>query len=414
MALQNCGFHKIIWGGGSIIFTPTSTITAEAIKQFCEQEVLWIHLLAKDFARYDRLSKRTDISDEELNYRMKSGDSLGNNKQADINIDTSEISPEQSFLQIMMTLARLTTNKSFFNIPNFNFSKDLLERENASVTISATSVDDLVRQGVKLIHENGERFQARAGDGIQSCNVTYTLEGSLNRLHKLRSTKSIKYFAREMIAYFKGSLKANEGLAQASPFWNTLADENGEICSNYGYYVFHEKSENNGGKNQFEWVIDNLMRSPDSRKAIININQVKHKSNTKDFPCTLGMQFHIKNNKLCCEVSSRSTDVYTGLPYDMGFFSFVTELVHSYLQKHKYPKLELGHTSMKANFTQIYDKTSKSALELMEDYSDKTEENKDFDMPRIEDADMVLRDIDNCTYETDVMAWIQKYADLKN
>jgi thymidylate synthase len=90
-----------------------------------------------------------------------------------------------------------------------------------------------------------------------------------------------------------------------------------------------------------------------------NINQTNHKVETsKDFPCTIGMQFFVRKNYLCCSVSSRSTDIYTGLPYDMGFFAFVTELIYKDLKERldaeKAKNLKLGYVVMKTNFTQIY------------------------------------------------------------
>ena len=54
--------------------------------------------------------------------------------------------------------------------------------------------------------------------------MTYVLENSFNRVHTLREPVSIKYFARELFAYFVGSLKVNEGLSDASKFWNKIED----------------------------------------------------------------------------------------------------------------------------------------------------------------------------------------------
>ena len=107
-------------------------------------------------------------------------------------------------------------------------------------------------------------------------------------------------------------------MAKASKFWASLADENGNINSNYGYYVFHEKIDKY--TNQYNWAKCVLLKNKDTRRAIININQVRHKSDTKDFPCTVSIQFYIKDNELYCETNSRSTDIITGLPYDMGVF----------------------------------------------------------------------------------------------
>src|SRR5262249_28419954 len=152
----------------------------------------------------------------------------------------------------------------------------------------------------------------------------YILTDPRNRLHLSRSG-AVRYLCRELQAYFSGSLCVADGLGQASSFWETLKDANGNINSNYGYYVFYEPVD--GHESQYNSVINRITENQDTRRAIININQTYHKSDTRDFPCTIAIQFYIRRAHLICEVSARSTDVVTGLPYDMGFFSFLHELV---------------------------------------------------------------------------------------
>ena len=133
------------------------------------------------------------------------------------------------------------------------------------------------------------------------------------------------------------------------------------------------------------------------------------KKDTKDFPCTVSLHYYIQDNALCSEVMSRSTDVYTGLPYDMGFFSLVTELVFATLKKHSYPELRLGHTTMKSIFTQIYDKTREQALSLLGDH---TPYDVCDAMPPILNPDILIGDIYNGTSNSEIMKWVCKYANL--
>jgi len=287
------------------------------------------------------------------------------------------------------------------------------EEYDCSITIAEQNLDDLILKGIQNIRDKGELFKARAGNGQQAYDVSYTLLNPINRLHLIRQPKSIKYFCRELLAYFKGSLRVDEGLAQASAVWKTLANKNGEIASNYGHYVFHQRVPEANNITQYEWVIQNLEKNLDSRKAFININQPKHKiAEDKDFPCTIGMQFFVRKNSLCCVVSSRSTDIYTGLPYDMGFFSFVTELVYKDLKERlpeeKAKNLKLGFVTMKTNFTQIYDKTRDAALSLLGCTSNVSNDK----MPAIDNAQDTLKDIYEQTAKTPVMQWIYKHAEL--
>lgn len=286
------------------------------------------------------------------------------------------------------------------------------------VHIMGESLDELVVLGIQHISVHGKSIEARAGAAQQSSNVNYTLVDPCKRIHLLRAPVSVQYFCRELLAYFNGSLKVQDGLAQASSMWKRLANAQGEIASNYGYYVFHQPMENFHNKSQYEWVIACLSNNLDSRKAFININQLHHKvRESKDFPCTIGMQFFVEDNDLCCIVSSRSTDVYTGLPYDMGFFAFVTELVFQDL-KERLPqeqseKLQLGYVTMRTSFTQIYDRTRDKALALLQHINEQgnfVPLQPGLDMPVIDNAQATLQDIYQGTCHTPVMRWIYEHA----
>jgi len=289
-------------------------------------------------------------------------------------------------------------------------------------SIIAPNIDSLVLRGIKNIQCTGERFSAEYESGLQAYAVDYILTNPLNRLHSIREPKSIQYLCREFIAYFNGSLLVHDGLAQASKFWEQVADKNGKIASNYGYYVFHQKVRAYENKTQFEWVIDCLSNNLDTRKAFLNVNQPEHKdAHMRDFPCTIGLQFFVRQGYLCCAVFSRSTDVFTGLPYDMGFFSFLTELVYECLKKrlplHVAENLKLGYTSMKTNFTQIYDKTQKRALDLLKSVADDDpifalDDAQQLRMPKIADPEELLNDIYNKTRNSNLSKWLYDHAKL--
>ncbi|MCP1445063.1 thymidylate synthase [Pseudomonas sp. GGS8] len=272
----------------------------------------------------------------------------------------------------------------------------------AFIDVVANSVDGLVKKGIVNILEHGHAISSRAGGARQAYGVNYILTNPLNRIHSLRKGAK-RYLCRELLAYFSGSLNAQEGLAKASNFWMTLVDEEGNVNSNYGYYVFHEPVLEH--ENQYNWIINMLMANPDSRRAIININQNYHKSDTKDFPCTVGMQFFIKDRTLFCETISRSTDVITGLPYDMGFFSFVHELVFADLVERGMSELRLGSTIMKTTFTQIYDNAVEKANDAMLNVGVIEQ------MPTIQSAITTLADIYGRTQKTEVVRWVHENAE---
>lgn len=157
--------------------------------------------------------------------------------------------------------------------------------------IVCSNMNDLVVQGIANILNNGVRVSAKSKHCLQAYNVSYTLTNPLDRVFTLRRPYSIA-LCRELLAFFKGSLKVHDGLSNASKFWEKIADKNGKINSNYGHYVFHIQLPEANNQTQYDWVVSCFREDLDTRQALVNISQINHKtSDILDFPCTLGLQF---------------------------------------------------------------------------------------------------------------------------
>lgn len=98
---------------------------------------------------------------------------------------------------------------------------------------------------------------------------------------------------------------------------------------------------------QIEYAIACLKNDISSRQAVIGIWQTNPKA-SKDIPCTLSLQFLIRNSILYTMVSMRSSDAWMGLPYDMFTFSCISRTVASAL------RVELGTCYITAGSSHIY------------------------------------------------------------
>src|SRR5207245_3088899 len=81
-----------------------------------------------------------------------------------------------------------------------------------STDIIASDIDQLVLQGIEHIKQKGLLFSAKAGSGQQAYDVNYILTNPLNRVHNIRNPIAKRYFCKELLAYFKGSLNVNDCL----------------------------------------------------------------------------------------------------------------------------------------------------------------------------------------------------------
>jgi len=73
---------------------------------------------------------------------------------------------------------------------------------------------------------------------------------------------------------------------------------------------------------QLAYVVDQLVTDPDTRRATLAI-WTPNPAPSKDYPCTVAMDFKLRDGRLHAHVFMRSSDVWLGLPYDLFSFSMV-------------------------------------------------------------------------------------------
>lgn len=131
---------------------------------------------------------------------------------------------------------------------------------------------------------------------------------------------NIEYFKQEM----RWKLRANKydtSIQNHANMWEDVINPDGTYNSNYGQYWF--------GEQHGIWdVVTELLRDPNSRKAVIPMLNVSHMSpQTVDTVCTECVGFRIRNGCLNMSVHMRSSDVIYGLGTDIPTFAFLYRLV---------------------------------------------------------------------------------------
>ena len=131
------------------------------------------------------------------------------------------------------------------------------------------------------------------------------LEPDVRKLNK-------RYMVGELLWY----LSANNNLSEIQKIthaWDRMSEDGKTVNSNYGHKI-HKFY----GFDQWDFVKNVLTKDPLSRQAVIHLKDPgTHK---KDTPCTVCLQFFIRNNKLHMTTYMRSCDIWFGFPYDV--FSF--------------------------------------------------------------------------------------------
>ena len=101
---------------------------------------------------------------------------------------------------------------------------------------------------------------------------------------------------------------------------------------------------------QLEYVKRTLRADNESRQAVMTIWQERPEP-SKDIPCTVSMQFLIRDRKIHCITSMRSSDAYLGLPYDLFVFSCIAARLRDIIGIRD---LSLGDLTVFAGSSHIY------------------------------------------------------------
>lgn len=182
----------------------------------------------------------------------------------------------------------------------------------------------------------------------------------------------------EFLWYMTGKADAN-AVAKYLPNWLNYADVNGCVNSNYGVY-WHK---------YIPGIIEELKRDKSSRRACMNIYHAGNADKfNKDTPCTLSLQFLIRNDKLCLICTMRSNDIWYGFSIDQFCNSLLQQLVLHSLQQ-VYPNLQLGWYAHNTGSMHVYMSESKgnsnisgqTLFELYTQYMTSNDAGKAFTIP---------------------------------
>lgn len=154
------------------------------------------------------------------------------------------------------------------------------------------------------------------GNTKELCNYMFTIDDLDEEYISLKTGKTnLTYLAAELLWYWSARNDV-EFIGKFAKLWKVLSDDGVTNNSAYGYIL-----QKKHGFDQIEKVIELLKYDPYSRRAVININVPNEKViETKDEPCTVCLDYQIRNGKLHCTCVMRSNDMNFGLRNDLGFF----------------------------------------------------------------------------------------------
>jgi thymidylate synthase len=211
---------------------------------------------------------------------------------------------------------------------------------------------DLLRH----IVETGTDKSDRTGTGTRSV-FGYQARFDLSRGFPLVTTKKchVKSIIYELLWFLRGETNTGYLKEHNVKIWDEWADENGDLGPVYGKQW--RSWEGAGGEvtDQVKELIQQLKRTPDSRRLIISAWNVADLPKMKLMPCHCLFQFYTtppvaagSKRKLSCQLYQRSADVFLGVPFNIASYALLTmmiaqvcdmepgEFIHSFGDVHLY------------------------------------------------------------------------------
>lgn len=200
--------------------------------------------------------------------------------------------------------------------------------------------------------EDGWSSDSRDGEVVgEICDAVFFVEDPTRSIVTSPIRKMpMRYAVGELAWYLSGSNKASD-ISRFAKKWVDISDDGVTNNSAYGYRI-KEKF----GFDQWKYIKSLLTKDPNSRQAVIHIKDADN-TKTKDTPCTVYLQFLLRNGKLNLSVHMRSNDIWMGVPYDMFSFCFLQMLMAMELG------VEIGSYTHYAGSLHMYARDYKASIE---------------------------------------------------
>ena len=203
-----------------------------------------------------------------------------------------------------------------------------------------------LRYGGEIIATKSSKGDSKA---IELLNQSITIDDvcQINIYNPMRKF-NVRYALLEFMWYLSQDQNVRN-IGKAASIWQDIASVNGNVHSNYGVCLY----------NGWNRVIDELVRFPESRRAVIALNQPDIDYGMKDVPCTMFVQFFIRRGKLHLIWNMRSSDFVFGFCNDIAVGMLFLQMMYNELQRHKeccdMQQLELGSFTYNATSLHCYE-----------------------------------------------------------
>ena len=183
-------------------------------------------------------------------------------------------------------------------------------------------------QLVQHIIDHGTEKTDRTGTGTKSC-FGYQMRFNLAEGFPLVTTKKLhlKSIIHELLWFLKGDTNIQYLKEHGVRIWDEWADVNGDLGPVYGKQWRSWEAPNGVVIDQITELIEQIKKTPDSRRLIVSAWNVGDLSKMALMPCHNMFQFYVADGKLSCQLYQRSADVFLGVPFNIASYALLTMMI---------------------------------------------------------------------------------------
>jgi thymidylate synthase len=183
-------------------------------------------------------------------------------------------------------------------------------------------------QLLKHILDKGVFKTDRTGTGTISC-FGYQMRFDLQEGFPLVTTKKmhLKSIIYELLWFLKGDTNIKYLNEHGVKIWNEWADINGDLGPVYGKQWRSWQGADGKVIDQVADVVEQIKKTPDSRRLIISAWNVAELPKMALMPCHSLFQFYVANGKLSCQLYQRSADIFLGVPFNIASYALLTMMI---------------------------------------------------------------------------------------
>ena len=175
---------------------------------------------------------------------------------------------------------------------------------------------------------HGVRKEDRTGTGTLSV-FGHQMRFPLADGFPLLTTKKLhtRSIIHELLWFLKGDTNIGYLRDNGVTIWDEWADAEGNLGPVYGAQWRSWHTPDGQHIDQITRVVEDIRRSPDSRRLIVSAWYVGELPHMALPPCHALFQFYVAEGRLSCQLYQRSADIFLGVPFNIASYALLTHMV---------------------------------------------------------------------------------------